>query len=74
MTQNPDLRVLVCNGYYDLATPFAATNYTFSRMQLDPSLRDNVTMTYYAGGHMMYIDRAAHRKLREDVVKFIGKY
>jgi carboxypeptidase C (cathepsin A) len=74
MTQNPDLRVLVCNGYYDLATPFAATNYTFSRMQLDPSLRGNVTMTYYAGGHMMYIDRAAHRKLREDVVKFIGKY
>lgn len=28
-------------------------------------------MTYYAGGHMMYIDRAAHRKLRDDVIKFI---
>jgi carboxypeptidase C (cathepsin A) len=74
MTQNPDLRVLVCNGYYDLATPFAATKYTFSRMQLDPSLRGNLTMTFYAGGHMMYIDRVAHRKLREDLVKFIGTY
>ncbi|HKR62124.1 MAG TPA: peptidase S10 [Thermoanaerobaculia bacterium] len=74
MSQNPDLRVLVCNGYYDLATPFAATKYTFSRMQLDPSLRGNVTMTFYAGGHMMYIDRAAHRQLRADVVKFIGTY
>jgi len=71
MSQNPHLRVLVANGYYDLATPFAATNYTFARMQLDPSLRNNVTMTYYAGGHMMYIDRKAHAQLKEDVVKFI---
>jgi carboxypeptidase C (cathepsin A) len=74
MTQNPDLRVLVCNGYYDLATPFAATKYTFSRMQLDPSLRGNVSMTFYAGGHMMYIDRTAHKKLREDLLKFIGTF
>lgn len=71
MTQNPDLKVFVANGYYDLATPFAATNYTFARMQIDPTLRKNVTMTYYAGGHMMYIDRAAHRKLREDVIAFL---
>jgi len=72
ITQNPDLKVLVANGYYDLATPFAATNYTFARMQLDPALRSNISMTYYAGGHMMYIDRAAHRKLRDDIVAFIA--
>ena len=71
MSQNPHLRVLVANGYYDLATPFAATRYTFARMQIDPELRGNVTMTYYPAGHMMYIERAAHRKLREDVVRFI---
>ncbi|MGZ5440250.1 MAG: S10 family peptidase [Thermoanaerobaculia bacterium] len=71
MAQNPDLKVWVANGYYDLATPFAATHYTFARMQIDPTLRGNVTMTYYAGGHMMYIDRAAHRKMREDAVAFI---
>lgn len=71
MTQNPDLKVWVANGYYDLATPFAATHYTFARMQIDPALRKNVTMTHYAGGHMMYIDRAAHRKLREDAIAFM---
>ena len=71
MSQNPDLKVFIANGYYDLATPFAATNYTFARMQLDPSLKGNVTTEYYAGGHMMYIDRAAHRKLRDDVLRFI---
>lgn len=71
LSENPYLRVLVANGYYDLATPFAATNYTFSRMQIDPELRANVTMTYYPAGHMMYIERGAHRKLREDVIRFI---
>lgn len=71
MNENPYLRVLVANGYYDLATPFAATNYTFARMQLDPEIRRNVSMTYYEGGHMMYIDRRAHVQLRNDVVKFI---
>jgi carboxypeptidase C (cathepsin A) len=71
MAQNPYLKVFVANGYYDLATPFAATRYTFGRMQLEGDLRKNVSMAYYAGGHMMYIDRAAHRKLRDDVVKFI---
>jgi carboxypeptidase C (cathepsin A) len=71
MTRNPFLRVFVGNGYYDLATPFAATNYTFGRMQLDPELRNNVVMTYYEGGHMMYVDRKAHHALREDLVRFI---
>ena len=71
MTENPHLRVLVANGYYDLATPFAATRYTFSRMQLDPELRNNVTMTYYEAGHMMYIHKASREKLRSDVLAFI---
>ena len=73
MTRNPHMRVLVANGYYDLATPFAATEYTFARMQIDPELRKNITMTYYPAGHMMYIHRASHQKLREDVVAFIRR-
>lgn len=71
MAQNPALKVFVGNGYYDLATPFAATRYTFARMQIDPELRKNVSMGDYEGGHMMYIDRKAHMKLRQDLVNFI---
>jgi carboxypeptidase C (cathepsin A) len=71
MTQNPFLKVFVANGYYDLATPLAATNYTFARMQIEPELRSNVSLHYYAGGHMMYIDRVAHRKLHDDIAAFI---
>jgi carboxypeptidase C (cathepsin A) len=72
MTQNPFLKVFVANGYYDLATPFAATRYTFNRMQLDPEIARNLSMDYFEAGHMMYIDRGSHLRLRKDVVAFIG--
>ena len=71
MSSNPYLRVFVANGYYDLATPFAATTYTFARMGLDPEVRKNLSMDFFAAGHMMYIDRTAHAKLRKDVAEFI---
>ena len=71
MSQNEYLKIFIGSGYYDLATPFAATDYTFARMQIDPSLRKNVTTAYYPSGHMMYIHRASHRKLRDDVLAFI---
>jgi carboxypeptidase C (cathepsin A) len=71
MTTNPYLRVFVANGYYDLATPFFATEYTFNHLGLDPSLTANVTMAYYEAGHMMYVDREAHRKLKRDLAEFL---
>ena len=73
MTQNPFLKVFVANGYYDLATPFAATNYTFSRMQLEPEIRSNLSMDYFEGGHMMYIDRKAHARLKKDIGEFMKR-
>ena len=71
MTENQHLRVFVANGYYDLATPFAATRYTFSRMQLDPALRGHLSMGFYPAGHMMYIEKASREKLHDDVSAFI---
>ena len=54
MTQNPAMHVLSMNGYYDMATPFFATEYVVSHMGLDPSLAGNVTFAYCDAGHMMY--------------------
>lgn len=70
MTKNPYLRVFVGNGYYDLATPFFVTDYTFNHLGLDPSLKDHVTMKYYDAGHMMYIHRPSLIKLKEDLASF----
>src|SRR4029079_17694477 len=64
------LRVFVASGYSDLATPFAATKYTFAH--LGPrTLMDRVTMAYYESGHMMYAHQPSLRKLRDDLSKFI---
>lgn len=71
MTKNPDLKVFVANGYYDLATPYFATEYTFSRLGLDPTLRDNVTMAYYESGHMMYIHEPSLVKMKADLKAFV---
>ncbi len=71
MTINPALKVFVANGYYDLATPFLASEYTFSHLGLDESLQDNITMTYYQAGHMMYIDQAELRKMKDDLDAFL---
>jgi carboxypeptidase C (cathepsin A) len=71
MTKNRDLRLFVANGYYDLATPVAATDYTLAHLGLDPALRKNVRAAYYEAGHMMYVDKPSHDKLRRDLVSFI---
>jgi len=71
MTRNPALKVFVASGHYDLATPYFATDYTFDHLGLTPSLKKNVTTTYYQAGHMMYIEKESHRKLRDDVANFL---
>jgi len=71
MTYNPHLKVFVANGYYDLGTPYFATEYTFSHLGLDKSLQQNVSMAYYEAGHMMYIHMPSLKKLKTDLVKFM---
>jgi carboxypeptidase C (cathepsin A) len=71
MTQNPSLRVHVANGYYDLATPFLATEHTFAHLGLDESLQKNLSMSYYEAGHMMYIHRPSLAKLHAELEAFI---
>ncbi|MBB3169957.1 S10 family peptidase [Simiduia aestuariiviva] len=71
MLRNPDMRVFVANGYYDLATPFFATEFNFSHMGLPAALKNNVTMAYYESGHMMYIRKHDLKKLKADLANFI---
>lgn len=70
MERNPHMRVLVASGYYDLATPFHAVEYTVAHMGLEPELRKNFTWTEYEAGHMMYIHVPSLQKLKADVDKF----
>jgi carboxypeptidase C (cathepsin A) len=73
LVYNPNLRVLVLNGYYDLATPFLATEYVMSHLGLEKDLRSHVEMTYYDAGHMMYVHEPSLKKFKEDVGGFIER-
>jgi carboxypeptidase C (cathepsin A) len=65
------LKVHIANGYFDLATPYLATRYTFDHMGLEKGLRDNISMSYYEAGHMMYIHMNSIKRLKEDLANFI---
>jgi carboxypeptidase C (cathepsin A) len=70
MTQNPHLYVFSANGYYDMACPFFATEYTLDHMPLDPSLRGHISYGYYESGHMVYLRVAALARLKSDLAKW----
>jgi carboxypeptidase C (cathepsin A) len=71
MTYNPHLKIFVANGYYDLGTPYFATEYTFNHLGLNEALRENVSMEYYEAGHMMYIHMPSLRQMKKDLSEFI---
>lgn len=71
MARNPYLKVFVANGYYDMATPFFGTEYTFNHLGWEPEYQERVSMGYYGAGHMMYIVEDQLEKFKADVAGFI---
>ncbi|MFL5561577.1 MAG: S10 family peptidase [Gemmatimonadaceae bacterium] len=70
-TKNPYLRLYVAMGYYDMATPYFAVEYTLGQLRVAPEVRSNIVTEYFAAGHMMYIDDAQDVKLRAGIRKFL---
>lgn len=68
---NPHLKVFIASGYYDLATPYFATDYVFNHLGLEETLRENISTSYYEAGHMMYIHLPALEQLKKDLAAFI---
>jgi carboxypeptidase C (cathepsin A) len=71
MVANPNLKVQVENGIYDMATPFFGTEYTMDHLGLPAKLQANIKLDYYEAGHMMYLDDAELGKLKENIGRFI---
>jgi carboxypeptidase C (cathepsin A) len=73
MITNPRLFVEVENGYYDMATPFFATEFTVDHLDLPDALKGHVQNKYYEAGHMMYLNDAARVKLHNNIAAFVDR-
>lgn len=71
MAKDPYLHVMVGAGYYDMATPFANAEYTFTHLGFDSTYNDRVKFTYYESGHMAYLNQASAKKLKQDIADFL---
>lgn len=70
MTQNPDLKVFVASGTFDLVTTALSARYVMDHLGIDPALRTNLTFAEYPGGHMMYMHEPSLARLKKDLAAF----
>ncbi|NRB64415.1 MAG: carboxypeptidase [Saprospiraceae bacterium] len=71
LTKDPNMKVLVLNGIYDLATVFYGVEYSINHLGLPPDIKKNIIMEYYEAGHMMYTHQPSLEKFKKDVADFI---
>ncbi len=70
-SKNPYMKLFVGYGYFDLATPYLAAQYTLSHAGFPPGTRKNITEKYYDAGHMFYIELQSLRQLKKDIAEFL---
>jgi carboxypeptidase C (cathepsin A) len=73
MKTNPNLKVLLNAGYYDLATPYFAAVYENRHLPIPAELVKNVEYAFYESGHMVYLQEQSLKALHDNVATFIRK-
>ncbi len=71
MTMNPKMKVLIQQGWFDLAVPYGSIEFVVDQMHLSPKVRSNIAFEYYEAGHMMYVHPPSMVKFKKDLAVFV---
>ncbi len=71
MKRNPDMKVMVNGGYFDISTPFYEGWFEMHHLPIPPNLQRNIQYHYYKTGHMIYVHLPALKQLHHNVAAFI---
>ena len=71
LSENPYLKIMVNCGYQDLATPYTGITHSLDHLEIAPEYRDNISFTFYEGGHMMYTIEESNVQWNKDVANFV---
>lgn len=71
MVRNPKMKVLVLQGYFDLACPYGAVEYFVDHMDVPPAIRRNIAIEHFEAGHMMYVHPPSRLKFKKDLAAFL---
>ncbi len=71
LQRDPNLKVLIMNGYFDLATVFYGVEHSIEHIGLSEESKKQIIMTYYEAGHMMYTHLPSLIKFKEDLAEFV---
>ena len=73
MKQNPNMKVMVNGGYYDVSTPYFAGKFELRHLPVGPELRRNIEYEYYESGHMVYAHHPSLVAIHDKVADFIRR-
>ena len=73
MNMNPNMKVLVDSGYFDLACPYGTVDFVIDHLDIPDSLRANISIEHYEAGHMMYVHPASMQKFKRVLASFIDQ-
>ncbi len=72
MNRDPQLKVLMLSGIYDMGTPYFPAELTFDHMYLAEDRYANITKKRYESGHMIYLHEPSLAAIRQDMVEYLG--
>ena len=73
MKYDPNLKICLNGGYFDLATPFYQGMYEMHHLQIPAKLDSNIEYHYYQSGHMVYANETSLKQMHDNVAAFIRK-